>query len=187
MAERASRAWRIRPLGASDRGQVDAFALRHWGSLVMVSRGVVHRLRDLHGFVAVSADEWLGLVTYQCQGRRMEVVSLDSSRPGQGIGSALLARLEKAAAQEGCHVIWLITTNDNLPALSFYLRRGYLLVATHRGAVNRARRLKPEIPRLGIGGVPIQDELELAKELAPTRSGRRGNAPSPPPDAERPA
>ena len=153
----------------------------------MVSRGVVHRLSDLPGFVAVSADEWLGLVTYQRQGRRMEVVSLDSIRPGQGIGSALLARLEKAAVQEGCRTIWLITTNDNLPALSFYLRRGYLLVATHRGAVTRARRLKPDIPLLGIGGVPIEDELELAKDLPPAPREGRGNAASQPPDAQTPA
>lgn len=153
----------------------------------MVSRGVVHRLSDLAGFVAVSEDEWLGLITYQRRGRRMEVVSLDSIRSGQGIGSALLAHLEKAAVQEGCQVIWLITTNDNLPALSFYLRRGYLLVATHWGAVTRARRLKPEIPRLGVGGVPIEDELELAKDLPPAPRGRRGNSASPPPDAETPA
>jgi hypothetical protein len=35
------------------------------------------------------------------------------------------------------------------------------LVALHGDAVADSRRLKPEIPEMGDGGIPIRDELEL--------------------------
>jgi hypothetical protein len=57
--------------------------------------------------------------------------------------------------------VWLVTTNDNLDALRFYQRRGLRLVAVHAGAVDEARRLKPEIARVGEYGIPIRDEIEL--------------------------
>jgi ribosomal protein S18 acetylase RimI-like enzyme len=56
--------------------------------------------------------------------------------------------------------LWLVTTNDNLRAQRFYERAGFRLVEVREGEIERSRRLKPEIPLLGEGGVPIRDELE---------------------------
>jgi hypothetical protein len=61
----------------------------------------------------------------------------------------------------GCTRLWLITTNDNLHALRFYQKRGFMLVAVHRNAVEQSRKLKPEIPLYGKDGIPIRDEIEL--------------------------
>jgi GNAT superfamily N-acetyltransferase len=71
----------------------------------------------------------------------------------------------ESARAAGCRRLWLITTNDNLPALRFYQKRGFVLVRLHRGAVAGSRRLKPEIPLTGSEGIPIRDELELELEL----------------------
>ncbi len=155
----------VRPLVSEDSAVVAAFALAHWGGVTMVSAGTVHRLPELAGFVAEDAPRWLGLVTYQISAGQCEVVSLDSTLRRQGVGSALLAAVEAHAQAAACHRVWLVTTNDNRNALRFYLHRGYRQIAVHRGAVDRARRLKPEIPLVGDGGIPIHDELELAKEL----------------------
>jgi hypothetical protein len=57
--------------------------------------------------------------------------------------------------------LWLITTNDNTHALRFYQRRGWDLVAVHRGAVDDARSVKPEIPEKGNDDIAIKHELEL--------------------------
>jgi hypothetical protein len=62
----------------------------------------------------------------------------------------------------------LVTTNDNVDAIAFYLRCGWNLVAVHREALEESRRLKPEIPHVGEHGLPLRDELEF--EL-PTRTG----------------
>jgi hypothetical protein len=57
--------------------------------------------------------------------------------------------------------LWLITTNDNRTALSFYRAIGWRQVAVHRGAMRESRRLKPEIPELAPDGTPIEDEIEF--------------------------
>ena len=94
-------------------------------------------------------------------GDSCEIVSLDSLVSGIGIGSALVAAAQAMARSAGCRRLWLITTNDNLAALRFYQKRGFRLVAVHVGAVDGARRLKPEIPAVGLDGIALHDELEL--------------------------
>ena len=61
----------------------------------------------------------------------------------------------------------LITTNDNIPAIKFYQRRGWTKVATYHGAVAESRRLKPELPEIGRGRIPIRDEIEFELRLRP--------------------
>jgi ribosomal protein S18 acetylase RimI-like enzyme len=155
----------IRPSGTTDRAWIDDFIRERWGALTVVSRGRLHRPSELPGFVATEADEPVGLLTYSIEGDACEIVTIDSLREGKGVGTALVEAVTDAARQKGCRRLWLITTNDNVPALGFYERRGFALVAIHRDAVDESRKLKPEIPLLGLGGVPIRDELELELEL----------------------
>ena len=74
---------------------------------------------------------------------------------------ALLNEISRLARTAGCRRIWLITTNDNLPALGFYQRRGMRLIAVYPDALADARKLKPTIPMRGLAGIPLLDELEL--------------------------
>jgi GNAT superfamily N-acetyltransferase len=76
----------------------------------------------------------------------------------------MVEAVEQLAAGQGCTRLWVITTNDNVGALRFYQRRGFCLVAVHRGAVDRSRtNLKPEIPVAGAYGISLRDEIELEK------------------------
>ncbi|GED69603.1 hypothetical protein BRE01_33050 [Brevibacillus reuszeri] len=59
----------------------------------------------------------------------------------------------------------LVTTNDNLHALGFYQRRGYQFNELFVNAVDKARRIKPEIPLIADNGIPIRDEILLVKML----------------------
>lgn len=58
----------------------------------------------------------------------------------------------------------VVTTNDNLDALAFYLRQGFRLESVRLGAVDRAREIKPSIP-LVHDGIEIHDEWVLARPL----------------------
>ena len=49
--------------------------------------------------------------------------------------------------------------------MRFYQKRGFVLVAVHRNALAESRRLKPEIPLIGIDDIPLRDEIELEMEL----------------------
>ena len=97
----------------------------------------------------------------QAPPRECEVITLNSLRAEIGVGSSLLGAAREAARAASCRRIWLITTNDNLAALKFYQKRGWRLAAIHRDALEESRRLKPEIPRVGIDGIPLRDEIEL--------------------------
>ncbi len=167
----------VRQLIASERQWAEGFVSEVWGTTTVVAHETVYHPAQLPGFVAVLEGERVGLVTYQIESSSCEVVSLASTRPGSGIGTALLAQVEEIARREGCARVWLITTNDNLDALRFYQKRGFVLIAVHRGAVERARRLiKPEIPLIGSDGIPIRDEIELELPLIVNESSIRSRS-----------
>ncbi len=145
------------------------FTKEYWGADYIVAHGAIYYPHELSGFAAVDpAGHVVGLVTYSIEHSECEVVTLNSVCQGAGVGTALLNAAKAVALNAGCSRLWLITTNDNLRALGFYQRRGYELVAVHRGAVERSRRLKPSIPLVSADGIPMRDEIELEYRLSET-------------------
>ncbi|MGB7340803.1 MAG: GNAT family N-acetyltransferase [Phototrophicaceae bacterium] len=182
-------AFTIRPLQREDREWVAHFLDEHWGSTQMVTRGRILYGHLLPGFVAerskppedgeiieeldddateenpIVTMEKVGLLTYNVEDKDCEIVSLNSTVEGIGIGTALVRELIDAAKDAKIHRIWLITTNDNLPALKFFQKRKFEIAAVHRDSIQQARRLKPQIPITGVEGIPIRDEIELELPL----------------------
>ena len=155
----------VRELREDDRDWAIGLLTKRWGSARIVTRGRVHHADKLPGFVIESEGELIGLVTYRMDGTECEIISLDSLVERQGVGERLLSSVRKAAVDMGCNRLWLITTNDNLPAQRFYQKKGFHLVAVHKNALDHARKLKPEIPEVGLNGIPIRDEIELEMQL----------------------
>lgn len=151
----------VRELTEDDRPFVQSVLRRYWASLVQVSKGRKHQADLLPGFVAMRDDEIVGLLTYDVRGDECEIVTHNSLAGHGGIGSCLMAAVRAKARELGCRRLWLVTTNDNTAALRFYQRRDFDLVALHRDAVKGARAIKPEIPDIGMDGIPIRHELEL--------------------------
>ena len=155
----------IQVLAKSDAVWVEAFVTEHWGAPQIVTRGRVHNAPTLPGFYADDDGERIRLVLYHIDGAQCEIVLLNSLREGLGIGSSLVATVRSAAMDAGCTRLWLISTNDNLPALRFYQRQGFVLAALQRDALTASRRLKPDIPLTGWDGIPLRDEIELEMRL----------------------
>jgi len=154
----------IRALTLADKTWVAQFTREQWHAEFVVVHGAIFRPSDLPGFVAFDGNP-TGLITYHLDGDACEIVSLNSLEPKHGIGSALIQQVTRVARESGCRKVWLITTNDNLNALGFYQKRGFVIAAVHRDAVNASRQIKPEIPLLGENGIPIRDEIELEMKL----------------------
>jgi ribosomal protein S18 acetylase RimI-like enzyme len=152
---------RVQPRTVTDELWVTDLFIERWGAEIVVAHDTIYHAAELPGFVAEMDGEVVGLVTFCLSGDACEIVTLDSLRPGQGIGIALIEAVKVEAVATGCRRLWLITTNDNLHALGFYQKRGFRLVAVHPGAADAARRLKPEIPLIGNDGIPLRDEIEL--------------------------
>jgi ribosomal protein S18 acetylase RimI-like enzyme len=156
----------LHELTPDDAGWARAFLERVAGSARMVSRGRLHQCDLLPGFYVEQDGRRKALLGFRVEAGEMEVVTLYAEERGRGWGTALLATALDRARELGCRRLWLVTTNDNEPAIHFYERRGMRRVAVHRGAVDAARRdLKPEIPLYGVGGTPIHDEVELELDL----------------------
>ena len=150
----------VLPLKDEDREWAAGLISRQWGARMIISKGKV-TIHTLCRGLSWSREERVGLATYNFEGKDCELVTIQSVRDSEGIGSALLSAVRGAAELAGCRRIWLITTNDNLRALGFYQKRGMSLVAVYRNAMEAARRLKPQIPQIGQNGIPIRDEIEL--------------------------
>ncbi|HVO42864.1 MAG TPA: GNAT family N-acetyltransferase [Aggregatilineales bacterium] len=151
----------VRPLEAADREWLRDFSRAAWGAEIVVAHGVIYRPHELPGFVALDGATPIGASTFQIEHHQCEIVTIASLRERMGVGKALINAVVEAAQRWNCTRVWLITTNDNTNALRFYQKRGFRLVAVHRDAVMAARALKPEIPLIGLDGIPIRDEIEL--------------------------
>lgn len=149
----------------TDREAIDAFIIRQWYTLEMVARGERVDLGGADGWYAREGDGIVGLITCRVMGDEMEILSLDSLRENRGVGTALLEAAVRAARDAGLKRVTLITTNDNLRALRFYQRRGFDMVRLYRNALEQARRLKPEIPLVGMDDIPLRHEIELERML----------------------
>jgi len=136
-----------------------------WASTRIVSKGNVHDTNELPGIIAIHKNNRVGLIIYKIIGDECEIVSLNSLKENIGIGTALLKETERISTLKGCKRLWVITTNDNIDALRFYQKKGFKIVAIHLDALEKSRRLKPEIPLLGSNDIEIRDEIELEKTL----------------------
>jgi len=110
-------------------------------------------------------DQILGICHYHIFKDQCEILTLVSLNPRNGIGTALLTKVEEIATSCDCNFLSLTTTNDNLEALGFYQKHRFHLAALFPGKVDMSRQLKPEIPEIGYHGIPIRDELRLEKVL----------------------
>jgi ribosomal protein S18 acetylase RimI-like enzyme len=156
----------VRAVTPADAGWIRQHVTDRWRAETIVAHGEVFRPHELPGFIALWDGEPVGLVTYRVDGDGCEIVTIDTTRPGSGIGTRLIETVKEVAEQARCRRLWLLTTNDNLHALGFYQKRGFSLVRVHVGAANVARRLKPSIPLIGFQGIPVRDDIELEMRLS---------------------
>ena len=155
----------VRDLQPDDQPWMHDFLLTYNHSLRVVSRGTLHYVPQLPGLIATYNEKPSALLTYHITDLEFEVVTLHAAVQRQGLGARLLAAGRDRARALGCQRLWLITTNDNEPAIRFYEHQGMTLVAIHYNALDESRKLKPEIPQTGLGGIPLRDEIEFEFRL----------------------
>jgi len=153
--------YRIRSINPSDRPWILDLIEKRWGTNQVVTRGKIHEIKQLPGFIALNSSDRIGLLTYSICNGDIEIVTLDSLVKNIGVGTALISQVRSLAEHAACHRLWLVTTNDNTPALRFYQKKGFHLVAVHQNALDYSRTIRPEIPLIGLDGIPIRDEIEL--------------------------
>jgi ribosomal protein S18 acetylase RimI-like enzyme len=152
----------VRPVQDGDRPTVEWLTTELWGASEVVVHDGAFYPATLSGFIAERAGRIVGLVTFEVRPGVLEIATINALERYSGIGTMLIEAVRAEAKRCHCQEVTLTTTNDNVDALRFYQRRGFRLAALRRGAVDRSRCVKPEIPRAGDYGIPLHDEIDLS-------------------------
>ena len=138
----------------------------NWG-LPVITAARDYTLEDITGgfLWRDGAGDPQGLITWAIDDEHAEIVTMDAFIQGVHIGGRLLDAAEAELAGRGVRRLSITTTNDNLRALAFYVRRGYRLVRLDLDGVDRVRAVKPGVSATGNEGVPLRDMWELEKLL----------------------
>jgi GNAT superfamily N-acetyltransferase len=155
----------IRAKSEADQAFVQAELVRHWCSTTIWSVDREYQADQLPAFVAWLGGERVGHISYAIDPGECEVVTLSATLEGRGIATRLLDAAAAVAHQQGARRLRLTTTNDNLRALALYQKRGWRIVAVHRGMIDRYRKRVSAIPLIGLNGIPLHDEIELELQL----------------------
>lgn len=156
----------IKKIKSEDKKKIIEFLLMEWGSTIMVLReGEVFDLKDENGFVIYDKDNIIGLITYRITNNRCEILSLDSKIENKGIGTGLVEKVKEHAKNNQCSLCRVVTTNDNLKAIGFFQKRGFHLVNLYVNAMDTVRKIKPDVPQIGMDNIPLNDELEFEMNI----------------------
>ena len=153
----------VRESTDADRPAVRALFESDFGRTKIVAFGEVMDIDQLPVLVALVTQDLAGALAYRSFGDALHLVALATDPMWQrsGVGGHLVAEAELLARRLELRRTIVATTNDNLPALYFYQRRGYRLtdlvpnsIAVHTGQ---------EVA--GFAGIPVRDEVRLEKRL----------------------
>lgn len=153
----------VRQATEADREWIRDKLVEQWGATRMVLRG---EMVECAGADSLIAGDGEGLLQHRVLRPGVgEILTLEAFVQWKGVGTALVAAYTEQARIAGLREAVVVTTNDNIDALRFYQRRGFVIREVRVNAVDMARKLKPEIPLTGAYGLPIRDEIELGRML----------------------
>ncbi len=152
----------VREAGPDDAAAVMELFQRDFRRTTVLAFGEMMALADLPAIVAFMRDEVAGALAYRLLNDAVQIVALATDPMWQrsGVGGYLVAEAEMIARKHGLPRLIFCTTNDNLPALYFYQRRGYRITEVVAGAL--LPHVKPAFA-CGFAGIPVRDEIRLEK------------------------
>jgi len=159
-----SPALRIRPHTPADRAAILELWNHFWDEDEMDCFDRTYRAVELPAFLACDGQRVVGVLSYATERawRAANIVALHVLPGYQGRGGAgrLIAALEEEAGSLGLARLIVATSNDNPVALFMYQRLGFRVTGIQVGAIGPDRVGEPH---LGVGGIPVRDEIRLEK------------------------
>jgi ribosomal protein S18 acetylase RimI-like enzyme len=153
-----------REASATDRLAALELFRRDFGRTSIATFGEVIPLDETSTIVADMQGDISGALAWRPREEALQIVALATDPMWQrsGVGGYLVAEAEMVARRSGVTRVVLATTNDNLPALYFYQRRGYRITEVVRDAWRDHAELTIGV---GFATIPVLDELRLEKTL----------------------
>jgi GNAT superfamily N-acetyltransferase len=137
---------------------------RDFGRSGLVAFGQVMDLDAAPAIVADMEGEIGGALAYRLVEGGLHIVALATDPMWQrsGVGGYLVAEAELMARRLRIPRMLVSTTNDNLPTLYFYQRRGYYVT---EWVPNGVAKYSKSTSLVGFAGIPIRDEIRMEKLL----------------------
>src|SRR5437870_2676929 len=153
----------VREATDADRAAAREFFQRNFGRTQVVAFNEVMDIDAMPALVAVMYSDPSGALAYRMLGDALHIVALATDPMWQrsGVGGHLVAEAELLARRLQLTRLVVATSNDNLPALYFYQRRGYRLTELVPNSV--IAHTKEEVA--GFAGIGVRDEIRLEKKL----------------------
>ncbi len=155
---------------------VEAINKFYWDSMEQDVFGRTWKISDCENYIAVPdplliAEEEDGPDTHGIAGHvallaepdflHIVVFHVWPQWHARGVGWELVYKSIEVARSSNLPSIKLGTTNDNIPALYFYQRMGFVIDNILTGEVEREHGHSP----FGFAGIPVRDEIQLRLDL----------------------
>jgi ribosomal protein S18 acetylase RimI-like enzyme len=149
-----------------DRERAHSLFRRHFGHVPQVAFGQSVSLDGASALVAEAEKEIGAALAWRLFDGALHIMALATEPMWQraGLGGYLVAEAELLARRREQNRVVATLTNDNIPALYFYQRRGYRITAVVAGSL--AAQSRPPAP--GFAGILVLDEVHLTKDLQTT-------------------
>jgi len=154
----------VRETADTDRAMALELFDRDFGRSGIIAFGQLIDLDAAPIIVAEMNGEIAGALAYRLVDAGLNIVALATDPMWQrsGVGGYLIAEAELMARRLKIPRVVVSTTNDNLPSLYFYQRRGYSIT---EWVPNGVARNAKSTSLVGFGGIPIRDEVRLEKMI----------------------
>ncbi len=146
----------------ADKGELLKIMMAAWGSHRMMIDLHVYDVAEIDALGLYEPDgRTAALASWTIRGETACLCALHSLRPGEGVAVRMLDSVIAAAREAGATRLKAMVTNDNMPGLTFYQRRGFRLSGLYPEAIDAYRSVVPTIIKTGYKNIPVHDAIEL--------------------------
>lgn len=139
-------------------------AVDFWGETEMECFEGVFDVTQLPAFAGLAEDHLVGFLSYAIEEDALNIVMLNvlPEHQGAGLGQELVKAVIGEAGRRNLSRLIVGTSNDNLPALDFYQRLGFVIAEVVPGRIVEYHGGIEE----GFAGIGVRDEIRLELALA---------------------
>ena len=146
----------------TDKTELCRIMLASWGSHSMMIDLHVYDVAEIDALSLFDrSGKTAALASWAVRGEIAYLCALHSLKPGEGVAIRMLDAVIFAAREAGATKLKAMLTNDNMPGMTFYQRRGFRLSGLYLEAIDAYRSVVPTIIKTGYKDIPIHDAIEL--------------------------
>jgi GNAT superfamily N-acetyltransferase len=146
----------------TDKTELCRIMLASWGSQSMMIDLHIYDVAEIDALGLFARDgTTAALASWTMRGDTAYLCALHSLRLGEGVAIQMLDAVIFAARKAGARKLKAMLTNDNMPGMTFYQRRGFRLSGLYLEAIDAYRSVVPGIIKTGYKDIPVHDAIEL--------------------------